>query len=142
MNLPFCGVGFVLITVFLRLETVPGTISSKLRYFDWIGLFLFTGSATTFLLSVTWGGVQFPWGSPATLVPLILGFAVFMFFVVYELRIPPHPLINFRLFSNRSVNAALLGTVIHSVIVRRTASHSARCALTDPKEPDLCSVLL
>lgn len=118
VNLPFCGLGFPLIPLFITLQPVPGSIKSKLRSFDWAGLFLFSVSATSFLLGVTWGGVQFDWVSCPTLVPLAFGLAGLLLFAVYEMNVPDQPLIRFDIFSNSSVISATIGTILHGIIVR------------------------
>ncbi|KAH8809000.1 major facilitator superfamily domain-containing protein [Xylogone sp. PMI_703] len=117
INLPFCGVAFPVVIFFLTLEKVPGTILVKLHSFDWIGLLLFTCSATFFLLGITWGGVQFPWSSWQTLVPLVLGFIGLGLFIVYDIHVPANPLIRFRIFSNISSNSAFIGTIIHGIVL-------------------------
>ncbi|KAJ0364466.1 hypothetical protein COL26b_012494 [Colletotrichum chrysophilum] len=40
---------------------------------DWLGNTLFIGSATLFLVAVSWGGLRYSWSSAGTLVPLSLG---------------------------------------------------------------------
>lgn len=54
INLPFCGIGFVLVPLFLKLNQKTGSFLAKLRRVDWIGSFLFVASATSFLIPITW----------------------------------------------------------------------------------------
>ena len=63
INLPFCGIGFLAVPIFLRLNRRPGSIYSKLGKIDWIGAVLLTASVTSFLVPVSWGGVVFAWSS-------------------------------------------------------------------------------
>lgn len=37
-----------------------------------------------FLISITWGGVQYPWSGCQTFSPLILGIIIIVLFVTYE----------------------------------------------------------
>ncbi|ODQ72322.1 hypothetical protein LIPSTDRAFT_40680, partial [Lipomyces starkeyi NRRL Y-11557] len=58
-NLPFCGLAFPRIPLFLQLSLVHSKFSEKMRRIDWIGMVLFVGSVTSILLSVSSGGVMF-----------------------------------------------------------------------------------
>lgn len=54
---------------------------SRLRMFlriDWFGVLLFSSAAILFLLGLNFGGRTYPWTSAGTLVPLILGFLLFV----------------------------------------------------------------
>ena len=73
------GVALVLTTIFYW---PPGFIGlhpegkSRLEQFkelDFIGLLLFGGGLTSFLLGVSWGGASYPWQSAHVLGPLIVG---------------------------------------------------------------------
>lgn len=55
LNIPFCVIGFITIPVCLRLTHKVGSISEKLKAFDWFGSFLFVSSLTSFLIPLTWG---------------------------------------------------------------------------------------
>ncbi|MDI1492370.1 MAG: hypothetical protein OHK93_003584 [Ramalina farinacea] len=132
VNLPFCGLGFLTLPFCLRQNHPPGQLADKLRGFDWLGAVLLTGATTAFLMPVSWGGVMFPWSSPRTLVPLILGIGGLVTFVFYESLIfrrtmPPHsssstdskttPLIPLPIFSSRTAVVSYLGTLIHGLIL-------------------------
>ena len=62
-----------MIPTFMRLNLVPGYISQKLKRVDWLGNDIFIVATTSFLIPLTRGGVQCPWGSWHTLVPLLIG---------------------------------------------------------------------
>lgn len=117
INLPICGIGLVAICIFLRLHKRPGSISSKVLNFDWLGAFLLTASATTFLLSLTWGGVMFAWSSWQTLVPLFLGLAGIIGFICFENYVAREPLIRFAIFKQRTAMVSYFGTFIHGVVL-------------------------
>ncbi|KAJ5103588.1 Efflux pump [Penicillium argentinense] len=73
INIPICGVGFILVIEFLNLKSVPGSFVPKLLTVDWVGAFLLTASATSLLLALSWGNIMYPWSSWRTIVPLVLG---------------------------------------------------------------------
>ena len=117
LNLPFCGLGFLTLPFCLRLQRPPGPIASKLVNFDWIGAILLTGSTTSFLMPVSWGGVMFAWSSFRTLVPLILGIFGLSFFLVYEIYVAKTPLIPLRIFCSRTAAVNYIGALVHAMIL-------------------------
>lgn len=48
INLPIVGVGLIAIFFFLKLDRLPGRLSTKVRTFDWIGSIIFVGSTVGF----------------------------------------------------------------------------------------------
>ena len=89
INLPFCGIGLGLVFVFLNSETnIWKRMSHRIKSVDWIGGFLFIGSLTSFLIGLSWAGVQYSWYSVHTLVPLIVGASGIIVALVYEKLIP------------------------------------------------------
>ncbi|KAL1603938.1 hypothetical protein SLS60_005530 [Paraconiothyrium brasiliense] len=117
INLPFIGVGAVLITIFLQLNYKTSSFLAKLRRVDWLGMFLFLSSTTGFLIPITWGGVQYPWDSWRTLVPLILCAFGMTGFVVHQEYFAAEPLIRTSVFKNRTAAITYLSAVIHGIIL-------------------------
>ncbi|EMD86634.1 hypothetical protein COCHEDRAFT_1146356 [Bipolaris maydis C5] len=117
INLPFIGIGAVMITIFLKLNQKHGAFLTKLREVDWIGMILFLASTTGFSIPVTWGGVQYPWDSWRTLVPLIVCGAGMVGFVLYIEFVAANPLIRTSVFKNRSAAILYTATVIHGIIL-------------------------
>lgn len=117
INLPFIGVGFILVPLFLRLNIIPSSVASKLKRIDWIGSILFVGSASSFLIPLTWGGVMYEWNSWRTLVPLIIGTCGLIGFGFYERYIATEPMIRLSVFANRTTNIAYITTTLHGMIL-------------------------
>ena len=117
LNLPFCGIDFFAVPIFLRLNKRPGSISSKLANIDWTGAFLLTASTTSFLIPVSWGGVIFPWSSWHTLIPLVLGACGIVIFVFYENYCPREPLVRLAVFKQRTAMVNYFGTLIHGIVL-------------------------
>ncbi|KAL2843261.1 major facilitator superfamily domain-containing protein [Aspergillus pseudodeflectus] len=115
--IPFAATSLVIVPLFMKLNLVKGTIAEKLRRIDWLGTVWFIAATTSFLIPVSWGGVQYPWDSWRTLVPLIVGVVGFAGFIVYENYVPPEP--TFRLHLLRSYNMAysIYATLINAMIV-------------------------
>ena len=118
INLPFCGIGLVMIALFVPLEETNTTsLLKKLRsHVDWVGGFLFTGSITGTLIALTWGGVNFSWSSAATIVPLVVGIAGLFGTWVWEKWFAPNPFIRFTIFHERSAVAGYIATVLFGIV--------------------------
>lgn len=117
LNLPFIGVSYVLVPLFIRLKLAPSSLVEKLKRVDWTGSVLFVGSATSFLIPVTWGGVMYDWTSWRTLVPLVIGVVGLLAFGLYERFIPREPLLVASLFANRTINLGWLFATCHGIIL-------------------------
>ena len=117
INLPFIGIGLVMTPIFIKLQVLPTSLAQKLARVDWIGSIIFIGSATGLILAISWGGVQYPWSSFHTLVPLILGIAGLVGFYFYEEMVATDPIVHTIVFKNRNAAAAYIDTVLHSMIV-------------------------
>lgn len=117
INLPFIGIGSVLIAAFLTLAPLSGDFYTKLRRVDWVGCVLFVGSTVGFLIPLTWGGVMYPWSHWRTLVPLLVSIAGLIAFIVWEERFATEPLIPFRVMKNRTAAANYLGTFLQGLIL-------------------------
>ncbi|KAK4691141.1 hypothetical protein P7C71_g5797, partial [Lecanoromycetidae sp. Uapishka_2] len=117
LNLPFIGIALVAVPLTLKLAFKTSSISDKLKRVDWIGSVLFIGSTTSFLIPVTWGGVSYAWDSWRTLVPLIIGAAGLVAFVVFEEYVAKEPLIRLDVFKNRTAAASYFQTTIHGIIL-------------------------
>jgi hypothetical protein len=59
------------------------SIKQDLRDLDWVGIVLYSGGLTSFVLGLAWGGGLHPWTSYHVLVPLILGPFIIAAFVLY-----------------------------------------------------------
>lgn len=106
LNLPFCLAGFVMIPLFVKLNAVStSTFTFRIRRIDWIGSVLFIGSTTSFLVGISWAGVQFSWLSYQTLTPIIVGVVGILTMTFWE-NICAEPIIRLALFNNISAIAA------------------------------------
>jgi len=84
---------------------------------DWLGGFLFIGSATSFLIAASWGGNQYAWNSAPTIVPLVLGVAGLAGTFVWESRFGKQPLLRKSLFWNVSSIATYVGAAVQGFLL-------------------------
>lgn len=106
-----------MIALFLKLNYQTSSFLAKLRRVDWIGMVLFLGSTTGFLIPITWGGVQYPWDSWRTLVPLLICAVGMVVFVIHQEYWAPEPLIRTSVFKNTTAAVTYAETVIHGIIL-------------------------
>lgn len=106
-----------MVPIFMKLHLVPGSIVEKLKRVDWLGNAIFIAATTSTLIPLTWGGVQYPWVSWHTLVPLLVGVAGLVSFSVYESYIAVEPTIRLGLLKNYNMAYSLLATLINALIV-------------------------
>lgn len=131
INYPFCGIGFIVAIVFVRLNAVSQlTIAQKLKRTDWIGAVLFVGGMTSFLVGLSWGGIQHPWKSAATLAPIILGLLCLVVFFCWQVYAKENTLLPMSLFQNRSSLAAFYSALINGLIVGTSILSTSYHSLT------------
>ena len=63
-------------------------------HFDCRGNVLVTGSTTSVVIGLTWGGVRYPWSSAHVLSPLIIGLLGLCVFVIYEIYFCKPPIVS------------------------------------------------
>ena len=116
---PFCFIGFCTIPWLLTLKPRADTFGGKVRRVDWFGGVLFIASSTAFLVAVSRGGVEEPWGSFRTIVPLVLGPLGIAGTIVWEATGAVEPFLLHSLFHSRSSYAAYFGAMVQGLLVSR-----------------------
>ncbi|KAK4158735.1 major facilitator superfamily domain-containing protein [Cladorrhinum sp. PSN259] len=106
INFPFCALGLVMVPLFVKLTTKKTSLASKLARVDWLGGFLFIGGLTSFLVGMSWAGVQFSWKSVQVLVPMLVGVASVAASIVWECYGAREPFLRPSLFYSSSALAA------------------------------------
>ncbi|KAJ7050318.1 major facilitator superfamily domain-containing protein, partial [Mycena amicta] len=117
LNLPICGLAGILVTLFLRLRTPPGTLSEKMARIDYVGNMIVIAATTAIVLGLTWGGTQFSWGSHEVLLSLLLGLFGLALFLFYESRFAKHPMVPFSVLSTRTGLSGYAQTFLNSTLV-------------------------
>ncbi|PYH99612.1 MFS general substrate transporter [Aspergillus ellipticus CBS 707.79] len=117
LNVPVGGVALVTLFAFLRVKS-DGTSDymKRLKRIDWLGNAVFVLSMVSVLIALSWAGSQYPWSSFRVIVPLVMGFAGFGFFLIYEAsKYCVNPTMPLHLFSNRTSGTAFALTFFHSL---------------------------
>ncbi|CAK7214682.1 hypothetical protein SBRCBS47491_002235 [Sporothrix bragantina] len=106
LNVIFNGVALILLTLCYFPPTLKQmhsqlTWQKELKKLDWGGMVLFTAGQVLILLALNWGGSSYPWSSAHIIAPLIIGVAMIVAFVLYEVYVPlEQPLLPLRLLKN------------------------------------------
>jgi hypothetical protein len=101
----FCGlwafIGMAMAAIFYfpppRINSSGYTKKEIIAHIDFIGGFLSAIGVVLFLAALIWGGYQYPWTSPHVLVPLILGLALIITFILWEIYFAKYPMFPSRL---------------------------------------------
>ena len=117
LNVPIGGAAMFTLIAFLRVKSDnTGNYKMRLKQIDWLGNVVFVLSMVSVLIALSWAGSQYPWSSFRVIVPLVMGFAGFGIFVVYEAsKYCVSPTMPLHIFSNRTSGTAFTLTFLHSL---------------------------
>jgi EmrB/QacA subfamily drug resistance transporter len=81
---------------------------------DYTGTAILTAAVSCLVLFTTWGGTEYPWGSPTIVGLAVASLVLLAVLVVVERRVP-EPIVPIHLFSVRAFNVASSASVIIGV---------------------------
>lgn len=96
INLPLGGIAFVVIDRQLRKLALP----TRRHKIDWLGAVLILASAVPLMIGLSRVEQAGGWSHAAVIVPILIGLAATVIFVLHELRVT-EPMLPMRLFSNK-----------------------------------------
>ena len=106
---PCDGGAFIVLLLFLDIQTPKTPLLEGLKAIDWLGSLLIVGGTVMFLLGLEFGGVTFPWDSATVICLILFGVVTVVLFFLNEAFLAKYPLMPLRLFKQRS-NIAAFGT--------------------------------
>lgn len=92
VNLPFNGVAFTIIFLFLDLKTPKTPFIDGIKAIDWVGVVLSIGGTIMFLLGLSFGGVTDPWNSATVICLIVFGFIGWVLCFLWEASLAKYPL--------------------------------------------------
>ena len=104
--------------IYVKLRAEKASFAFKLRRVDWIGGFLFLTGMTSFIVGLSWAGVQYEWLSVQTLLPMALGLAAVVLAVVWDCLGAREPMLKPWLFRSPSAAAAYSCAFLQGFVVR------------------------
>jgi len=111
INVPIGIVGTYLAYRFIRRGNDSG---AKRESFDIVAAIAFTGGLLFLLLGATWG-LLYSWADPLTLAFFILSPISFAIFALYEIKLSRDPIIDFRMFRNRTFTFSVTVGLLQSL---------------------------
>lgn len=90
LNVPLVGIAALCVALFLDVKVPVTTRQEKLKVMDWM----------SFIFGLAFGGSTYPWRSPRTLVPLVVGAIGFPLWVYLE-RFVTNPTVPFENLRHR-----------------------------------------
>lgn len=108
INLPICGLAFLLVLFFLDVKHEKTSLHAGLAAIDWFGITSFLACTLMVLLGLDFGGDVFAWDSAKVIALIVVGICMLGAFIYSEARLAKYPLIPIALFKNKS-NVASLG---------------------------------
>ena len=113
---PCTGLAFIILLIFLDIETPRTPIVAGLKAIDWFGSLTIVGGTVMFLFGLEYGGVTYPWSSATVVCLLVFGVVTIGIFFLIEWKVAKYPVIPLRLFSKRSNVAALVTCFCHGFV--------------------------
>ena len=115
INLPVCGISFVLLLLFLDIKHEHTSLKDGAKAIDWIGIVTFLAFALMVLLGLNFGGVEFPWDNAKVIALILVGTCMIGVFIYSQKMIAKYPLMPLHVFRDRSNVAALLVGFFHGM---------------------------
>ncbi|KAF7157309.1 hypothetical protein CNMCM5623_001432 [Aspergillus felis] len=116
VNLPVCGLAFVLLLLFLDVHNPKTKMLDGVRAIDWFGSLSILGLTLMLLLGLDFGGETFPWDSPKVICLIVFGSLCSLLFIYSEKRLAKYPLMPMSLFAQTSNIATLAVTFAHGFV--------------------------
>lgn len=116
VNLPVCGVAFVLLLLFLDVHNPRTKLGEGVMAIDWLGTISILAVTLLLLLGLDFGGTVFAWDSPKVICLIVLGTLMIGVFLFSEKGLAKYPLMPLGVFKNWSNNAAFLVAFAHSMV--------------------------
>jgi predicted MFS family arabinose efflux permease len=116
INLPVCGLSFVLLLLFLDVHNPHTKLREGLMAVDWFGTVSILAVSILLLLGLNFGGATFPWDSAQVICLIVFGALMIAFFLFSEKRLAKYPLMPLGVFKTLSNNATILVALGHSMV--------------------------
>ena len=116
INLPFNGIAFALIILFLELHNPRTPLKAGLNAIDWLGFVSIITGTAVFLIGLELGGVSYPWSSATVVCLLVFGIVIIALFVLVEHRLASNPIVPLHILTSRSNAASLSANFCHGLV--------------------------
>ncbi|PWY80841.1 hypothetical protein BO94DRAFT_625966 [Aspergillus sclerotioniger CBS 115572] len=118
INLPVCGVAFIIVLLFLDLHNPRTNLSEGLKAVDWLGGISILAVILLLLLGLDFGGVSFAWSSATVICMIVVGTVLIGMFLFVERKVARYPLMHLGVFNHWENVAVILVAAAHSMATR------------------------
>jgi hypothetical protein len=112
----------VLVPIYVKLKTKKTSLRHKLTRVDWTGSVFFTAGMTSFLVGISWAGIQFEWKSVQVIAPMAVGIFGVIATVIWEARYAKEPILRPSLFHSTSAIFTYACALFQGLIVGHLAA--------------------
>ena len=116
INLPCDGLAFIIIVLFIKIETPKTPLGKGLQAIDWAGSLAIIGGTTMLLLGLNLGNVSFPWNSATVICTIAFGCILLVAFLAIEAWVPKYPIMPFHILKSISNIVCLLTCFLQSMV--------------------------
>lgn len=113
LNMPMTCITTICVVFFMPLKKVEGSWREKVAKVDFFGCALTLAGSTLFILGLTWGGVDYSWGSVQVITTIVLGVVSTTAFILWQGYGTKFPLVPLHIFKYKMVNGACLTMFIN-----------------------------
>jgi EmrB/QacA subfamily drug resistance transporter len=101
----YINVPIAIIVILMAARTIPGLSGSSRPKIDYWGVVFIAIGSTGLVLATSWGGTEYPWGSPTIILLFVTSIVALVIFVFVELH-AAEPILPMRLFRGRVFTTA------------------------------------
>jgi hypothetical protein len=94
-----------------------GSLLGNLRRVDWTGGLIFIAGSSTFLIGLTWAGVDYAWSSYQTWLPMLLGGLAVVGSLIYENFVPSEPFLHLSVYYSLHASIVFFLTLMQGLMV-------------------------
>ena len=116
MNIPFCAIALVAVTLFMHVKKGEATL--RMRDLDYLGNYIFTVSVISLLFGLVTDGIKYLWSSWRIIMAIVLGTIAWILFHFHRHFFATNPSIPTRLFSNRTSAVGFALNVLASIAIQ------------------------
>ncbi|KAG8927950.1 hypothetical protein FRC02_007569 [Tulasnella sp. 418] len=113
LNLILSSVSVIIVTLIIPAKPPKGEWKKKLRLVDYVGSMLIVATSALTVLSLTWGGARYPWGSLQTILPLVFGIISLVAFILWQWKGAILPSLPLYIFKQKMVCGACITHAIN-----------------------------
>jgi MFS family permease len=111
INLPVTFILALIMIFIMPLPWVEGSLMSKLKRIDYLGVIALSLAIVLLVLGTTWGGKDYPWSSYQVIITLCCSILSLAAFAYIELKVATEPILPPKMFTHNVVICCIIAIV-------------------------------